>query len=131
MQHSRDDQSLSGLLAELSQQTGALVRQEVAIARTEIMQKAYGIGKDIGFLAVGGAAAYAGLLAIIAAAIIALRKTGLSWWLSALLVGSIVAGIGAVLVLKGINNLKQADVMPRQTIETLKEDTEWAKDQVS
>ena len=131
MQQSRDDQSLSGLLAELSQQTSALVRQEVAIARTEIMQKAYGIGKDIGFLAVGGAAAYAGFLAIIAAAIIALRKTGVSWWLSALLVGSIVAGIGSVLVLKGINNLKQADVMPRQTIETIKEDTEWAKDQVS
>ncbi len=129
MQHCSDDQSLSGLLAELSRQTSALVRQEVAIARTEIMQKAYGIGKDIGFLAVGGAAAYAGLLAIIAAAIIALRKTGLSWWLSALIVGVVVAVVGYVLVQRGLTALKEMDPAPRQTIETLKEDAEWAKEQ--
>ncbi len=130
MEDSSNDRPLGELLAELTRQTSALVRQEVDIAKTELSQKAFGLGKDLGFVVAGGAASYAGFLAIIAALIIALRKTGLSWWLSALVVGSLVAGAGSVLALKGLTALQQADLVPRQTIETLKEDTEWAKDQV-
>jgi hypothetical protein len=46
-----------------------------------------------------------------------------------MLVGLIVAGIGYVIVQRGREGLKRADLAPRQTIETLKEDTEWVKDQ--
>ncbi len=72
MQTSRDDRSLGELFKDLSHETSTLVRQEVALAKTELTQTATEVGKDVAFLAVGGAVAYAGLLAILAAIILAL-----------------------------------------------------------
>ena len=91
-------------------------------------QKASRVGKDVGFLAAGGAVAYAGLLAILAGVIVLLGQV-IPMWLSALLVGLVVAGVGYFLVRKGLDALKREDLAPRQTIETLKEDQQWAKDQ--
>ncbi len=128
MQGRGDDRSLGELFSELSQETSTLVRQEVQLAKTEMSQKASRVGKDVGFLAVGGAVAYAGLLAIIAG-VIFLLGLAIPLWLSALLVGIVVAIVGYFLVKKGLDALKQEDLAPRETINTLKEDKEWAKDQ--
>lgn len=130
MQQSQSDRSLGELFGDLARDMGTLVSQEVALARTEMTEKASRVGKDIAFLAVGGLIVYAGLLAIIAAAIVLLAENGLSWWLSALLVGLVVAVVGYVLLQKGIAALKREDLAPRQTIESLKEDTQWAKEQI-
>jgi hypothetical protein len=129
MSQNKDDRSLGELFTELARETSTLVRQEVTLARAELSQKAGQVGKDLGFLAIGGAIAYAGLLAIIAAIIIALATLGLPWWLSALLVGIVVAGIGYFLVQKGLSALKREGLAPRQTLDTLKEDVEWIKEQ--
>ena len=129
MSQNRDDRSLGELFAELARETSTLVRQEVALARAELSQKAGQVGRDLGFLAIGGAVAYAGLLAIIAAIIIALATLGLPWWLSALLVGLVVAGIGYFLVQKGLSALKRESLAPQKTLDTLKEDVEWIKEQ--
>ena len=124
----RDDRSLGELFSELSQETTTLIRQEVNLAKTEMSQKASRVGKDVGFMAAGGAVAYAGLLAIVAG-VIALLGLVIPLWLSALLVGLVVAAIGYFLVKRGLDALKQEDLAPRETIETLKEDKEWAKEQ--
>jgi len=129
MSQNKDDRSLGELFAELARETSTLVRQEVALARAELSQKAGQVGRDLGFLAIGGAIAYAGLLAIIAAIIIALATLGLPWWLSALLVGLVVAGIGYFLVQKGLTALKRESLAPQKTLDTLKEDVEWIKEQ--
>jgi len=128
MQQSRDDRSLGELFADLSRQTSTLVRQEVQLAKTEISDKATKTGKDVASMAVGGAIAYAGLLAIIAAVIILLAEV-IPWWLSAFIVGVAVAAIGYLLIQRGRESMKQGDMVPRQTIDTLKEDAEWAKRQ--
>jgi len=125
---SKDDRSLGELFSSLAQDTSTLVRKEVQLAKTEMTQKASRVGKDVGFLAAGGAVAYAGLLAILAGIIVLLGQV-IPMWLSALLVGLVVAGVGYFLVRKGLDALKQEDLAPRQTIETLKEDQQWAKDQ--
>jgi len=129
MPNSSDDRSLGELFAELSRETSTLVRQEVELAKTEMSQKMTQVGKDVGFLTVGGAIAYAGLLFILAAIAIALMKV-VEPWLAALIVGLVVVGIGFFLVQKGLSDLKRTNLAPQQTIETLKEDTEWAKQQV-
>ncbi len=128
MQGRGDDRSLGELFSELSQETTTLIRQEVNLAKTEMSQKASRVGKDVGFMAAGGAVAYAGLLAIVAG-VIALLGLVIPLWLSALLVGLVVAVAGYFLVRRGLDALKQEDLAPRETIETLKEDKEWAKDQ--
>jgi len=129
MDRPKEERSLGELFGELSRETSQLVRHEVALARTEMGQKASEVGKDIGSLAVGGAVAYAGLLAIIAAIIIALGSV-IPMWISALLVGLVVAAIGYFLVQKGMSALKKQNMAPKQTLDTIKEDTEWAKQQM-
>lgn len=130
MQQSRDDRSLGELFAELTRQTSTLIRQEVALARTELTDKASKAGRDIGSLAIGGAVAYAGFLAIVAAVVILLAELGLPWWLSALVVGLGVSLVGYLLIQRGLTALKHEDLKPERTIETLRDDAEWAKRQV-
>jgi uncharacterized membrane protein YqjE len=128
MQEEKDERSIGELIAELSRETTTLVRQELQLAKVEMSQKASRAGKNVGFLVVGGVVAYTGLLAIMAAVIIVLGNV-LALWLSALVVGVVITAVGLVLVIKGANTLRQEDPTPQETIETLKEDREWLRDQ--
>jgi hypothetical protein len=124
----REDRSLGELFAELSRETSTLVRQEINLAKTEMTHKATSVAKDIAYMAAGGAIAYVGLIVLAFALVYALAE--FIWpWLSALIVGLVVAGIGYALVQKGLTALKQTSLKPEKTIETLKEDKEWAKEQ--
>ena len=131
MQARKDDRSLGELFADLARDMGVLVRQEVGLATTELTHRATRAGRELAVVAVGGLVAYAGLLAVLAAIIIGLAAAGLPWWLAALVVGVVVAVIGGALVQRGLAALKHADLAPRQTVQTLKEDAQWAKDQMS
>jgi len=124
----RDDRSLGELFSELAQETTTLVRQEVTLAKAEVSQKASRAGRHVGVLATGGAVAYAGLLAILVGVIVLLDDV-MPLWLSALLVGLVVVGVGYFLVRRGLDALKREDLTPRQTMKTLKVDKEWTKDQ--
>jgi hypothetical protein len=126
----KEDRSLGELLGDLARESGLLVRQEITLARAELTEKARLVSKDVAYLAMGGAVAYAGFLAIVAAIIIGLAAAGLSWWLSALIVGVVVAGIGYMLVQKGLSALRNEDLGPRHTVASLREDAQWAKEQV-
>jgi hypothetical protein len=134
MQRMNDDRSLENkplgdLFGDLATEMSNLVRQEVALARVEISQKAKHVGKNVGYLVVGGAVAYAAALAIIAAIIMLLGRYMPDWG-AALLVGVIVAGIGWLLIGKALSALQDTDMTPRQTVETLKEDATWMKEQL-
>lgn len=129
MSDRKEERSLGELFGDLARDTGTLVRQEVTLATTELTHKATRIGKNVAMLVAGGAVLYAGFLALLAAIIIGLGQLGLEWWLAALLVGLVVAGVGAFLVQQARAALARADLVPRQTVETLKEDAEWVKAQ--
>jgi uncharacterized membrane-anchored protein YhcB (DUF1043 family) len=51
-------------------------------------------------------------------------------WLSALIVGVVVIVIGAIMIMSGRSSLQKMTVVPEQTVESMKENTEWAKEQV-
>jgi len=123
--------SLGELFAALLKDTTTLVRQEVSLAKAELGEKAATVGRNVGLLAAGGAVAYAGLLAVLAAIISLLANAGMSWWAASLLVGMVVAAVGGILVNKGLSALKHEDLAPRQTLETLREDTQWIKDRAA
>jgi hypothetical protein len=108
-----------------------LVRQEVGLATTEMTHKVTHAARDIAMIAVGALVVYAGLLATLTALIIGLEAMGLNWWQSALIVGVAVAALGAVLVQRGLAALKNTNLAPRETLETLKEDAQWAKDRIA
>jgi len=123
---SETERPLGELFADLARETSTLVRQEMQLAKMELSHKAKLAGRDAALVGAGGALAYAGLLAILAGVIAGLAAL-IPLWLSALLVGLVVAGAGYGLVLAGRTGLKRIDPLPKQTIETLKEDSTWAK----
>lgn len=130
MDAQRDDRSLGQLFGDLSRQLSTLVRQEIDLARTEMTTRVTTVGRDAAMIGAGGALAYAALLIGLVGIALLLWEIGLTPWL-AFIVVAIVAGIGAaVLIQRGRAELKQADLAPRKTIETIKEDAEWAKEQV-
>lgn len=124
-----ENRPLGDLFGDLATDMSNLVRQEVTLAKVEITQKAKYVGRNVGYLVIGGAVAYAALLAIIAAIIMLLAKV-VPGWGSALIVGAVVGGIGWLLIGKATAALQQADLTPRETVETLKEDATWMKEQI-
>jgi len=121
---------LGELFSELGNELTALMKQEVALLRSEMSENVRRAGKNAGFLVAGIALGYAALLALIAAIIIGLYEAGLPGWVSALIVGLVVAGTAYLLIQRGLNDLKKQDLVPRKTIDSLKEDQEWAKEQL-
>ena len=124
-----EHRSLGEVVGDLTRHLSELFREEVALAKTELKESASKAGKGAVMLAVGGFIAYAGFLALLAAAIIGLASV-VPWWLSALIVAVVVLLAGYLLVQSGINKLKATSLAPEETIESLKEDKEWAKEQV-
>jgi Putative Actinobacterial Holin-X, holin superfamily III len=125
-----EERPLGELFSNLVNETTSLVRNEVALAKVELTQKATKVGRNIGSLVVGGAIAYAALLALGAAAIM-LLSNAMPGWVAALIVGLIVAGVAWLLISKAITELKRTDLTPQDTVESLKEDAQWIKDQMS
>ncbi len=125
----KQDRSIGELFSELASETSTLIRQEIELAKVEFTQKAKTIGLNLGFLVAGGAVAYAAFLALLAALIILLAHV-MPWWLAALVVAVVVGIVAAVLISKALTSLKKTEVAPRQTVETLKEDAQWAKQQM-
>ena len=126
---SNESRPLGDLFSDLATDMSTLVRQEVALAKLEVGQKAKLAGKNIGYLVVGGVIANAALLAVIAAIIMLLARVMPDWGAS-LLVGIVVAGIAWLLIGKALAALQHMEITPRETVETLKEDATWMKQQI-
>jgi uncharacterized membrane protein YqjE len=124
------DRSLPDLLKQLSQETTQLVHQELELAKAELQQKGKQAGAGAGMFGGAGALGLAALGALTACFILAL-DTVMPAWLAALIVAVVYGIIAFVLVKQGQAKLKQATPpVPEQTIETVKEDVEWAKTQM-
>jgi drug/metabolite transporter (DMT)-like permease len=120
-----EERSIGELFAELSRETGTLVRKELELASTEMTAKARIAGAHLGTVAVGGALAHAALLVLLAAVVIGLAQLGIEPWLSALIVAIVTGVVGYLLVQKGLANLRRTNVTPTNAIESLKETATW------
>ncbi|HEX5576217.1 MAG TPA: phage holin family protein [Gemmatimonadales bacterium] len=128
----KQDRSIGELFGQLSQDMTLLVRQEVQLARTEMSDKLSRLAANLISVAAGGFVAYLGGLALVAAVILALRDlANISLAVSALIVGAVLAVIGWVMLQRGVKEMKRVDLAPRRTVETLKDDVQWAKEQRS
>ena len=117
-------------LGELAGETGTLVRQEVALAQAELTQTATTVGKNIGFLAIVGAVAYAAVLAFLAAIVLFLSQY-IPAWTSTLLVAAIVGAVAYFMISAALARLRKTDPVPHATIDTLKEDAKWLKNEMT
>jgi uncharacterized membrane protein YqjE len=124
------DRSMGELLKQLSEQTTRLVHQELELAKAELQQKGKQAGMGAGMFGGAGALGLAALGALTACFILALNAV-MPAWLAALIVAVVYGIIAFVLVKQGQAKMKAAGPpVPEQTIETVKEDVEWAKTQM-
>lgn len=122
------DQSIGGLIAEVAEDVSRLFRQEVELAKAEMKAEASKAGKAAGMLGGAGAAGHMVALFASLAAMFGLAAVMPIGW-SALIIAVLWAGTAAVLYSTGRKRLKDVSPMPQQTVETLKEDAEWLRNQ--
>ena len=121
------DHSISELLKDLATETSTLVRQEIDLAKAEMTDRGKRAGKGAGMLAAGAVAALLALGALTAGLIAAL-DLAMPTWLAALIVTAIHGAIAGVLVQIGRKQVQEAaPPVPEDTIESVKEDVQWAK----
>jgi putative superfamily III holin-X len=123
------ERSTRQLVKDLSQQITTLARQEVELAKAEMAEKGRKAGLGAGMLAGG---AIAGLMAIgaLSAFLVLALAEAMPAWLAALLVTALWAGAAAVLAWRAKEKLEEmGKPVPEKTVESVKEDIEWLRDQ--
>jgi len=124
------DESMGRLVSELTSDLTSLFRQEIELAKAELAVKAKEAGKGAGML---GGASVTGLVTLgsLTAFLIALLALWLPVWAAALIVTLVWAIVTGILALVGRSRLKEATPpVPRQAIDSTKEDVQWAKTQL-
>lgn len=124
-----EGRSLTGLFAELTREITSLMRYEIALTRTELSEKISQVQTGVFSLAAGAICAFAGLLVLLSAAVIALSYV---WpaWLAALTVGLIVGALGLILLASGRNRLKAQSMKPHKAAGSLRHDWKMMKEHV-
>jgi len=121
-----EDTSIGQLIGDISDDLSQLFRQEIELAKSEVREEAGKAGKAAGMLGGAGAAGYLSLLLLSFAVVYALANVMDPAW-AALIVAIIWGAIAAALYTTGTAKLRTVSPMPRQTIDTLKEDARWLK----
>jgi len=121
-----ENRSLGELLGRVSTDLSTLMRQEVALAKVEIKEEATRAGKASGMLAGAGAIGYLVLVFLALTLMFALDAVMPTGW-AALITAAVLGVVAAVLFVLGRKRLQQVNPKPEQTVETLKEDVQWAK----
>ena len=121
------ERPLGDLVKQLADQTSTLMRQEIKLAKAETTEKAKVAGKGAGLIGAGAVLALLGAGAL-TAFLIMLLDGALANWLSALIVGIVFVALAGALAMAGKNRIQRAaPPVPEQTVDTAKEDVEWAK----
>jgi uncharacterized membrane protein YqjE len=121
---------LGDLFRQLAQDSATLVRQEVALAKAELRENVSHAVRDAVMIAVGGVIALIGVLVLVAFLVLALGDALENYWLSSLIVGAVFLIAGGVLAMGSLRKLKRDGLAPERTIQTLKEDKQWAQNEI-
>jgi uncharacterized membrane protein YqjE len=125
------NESTGELVKQLSQDASTLVRKEVELARAELTEKGKKAGSGAGMF--GGAGMFAaGAFGALSATLILLLAEAMDAWVAALIVTAVWGAVATVLALQGKQKVEEAGPpQPEQTVETVKEDVQWAKRQAA
>jgi uncharacterized membrane protein YqjE len=120
--------STAELVKQLSAQLSTLIRKELDLAKVELTEKGKKAGVGAGMF---GGAGVAGLLALgaLTACVILLLDEAMNAWLAALIVTLVWGAVAGVLALSGRDRVREASPPAEETVETVKEDVQWAKNQ--
>lgn len=130
VEYSREEPSIAELLGGLVGDAQTLVRKEIDLAKEEARQELDKAKQGAISIGIGAAIAAAGgillshMLALLLQALLPIPL-----WASYLIVGALLAIIGGVLAWQGANRMKEVDPVPRETVDSVRKDVEWLKEQ--
>jgi len=126
-----DDRSLIELFRDLSQQAYTLIRQEVALAKTEVSERANAMASDAIWIGAGVLLIHMALGTAIAAIVLALGAAGMSLATAAALVATVLIVIGAIVVQSRVSAIRRRRLVPGRAVHEIKETGQWLKDQTN
>ena len=125
-----NDTTVSDLISGLVNDAQQLVHREIDLAKREVAIEVDKVKQGAVALGIGAGLAVIGALLLGQMLVYLVQTlTGLSLWVSYLIVGAIFAIGGGLMLMQGINRMKDVDPVPRETIESVKEDIQWIKEQ--
>ena len=107
LRSSRRDRSLKHLVSDLRADASLLVKQEIALAKTQAKEKVGQVAKQAALFGAAGLLAYSGLLVLFAALVLGVIALGVAAWLAALSVAVLVF-LGAFVILQRARHPKKA-----------------------
>jgi drug/metabolite transporter (DMT)-like permease len=122
--------SVGSLLSTVMQEISSLVRNEAALAKTEMTEKTHQAMGAIASIAMAGAVLLGGFLTLLAALVFLLNEVlpaDTTPWLSALIVGVVVTIIGVMMLKAGQKKLQARNLMPSRTMHSLQSDKATAQ----
>lgn len=125
----RMEPTVGELFSRLTQESSLLVRQEVQLAKVEMREKAQQYARDSATVIAGGVVALLAAMTLVAFLVLALGQF-IDLWLSALIVGAVLAAVALVLIQVGLSKLKENDPVPQRTVQSVRETQEWLKQQI-
>jgi putative superfamily III holin-X len=125
-----DDTSVAELIGGLVSDAQLLVRREIDLAKREVAIEVDKVKQGAIALGIGAGVAIIGALLLGHMLVYLVQAlTGLSLWVSYLIVGAIFAIAGGLLLMQGIKRVQDVDPVPRETIESVRKDVQWIKEQ--
>jgi uncharacterized membrane protein YqjE len=134
----QDERSLVGLFKELRDESTYLFRQEVALAKVEMSEKAAKLGRNMAYLVAGLVIAIPAVLYLTLTALVGIYN-GLvaadmahanAGWVAPLIMTAILGVIAAALIIKGLHAIKNEPLVPERTMDSLRDDKNWIKEKV-
>jgi hypothetical protein len=134
----REDRSLVGLMKELRDESTYLFRQEIALAKAEMGEKAAKFGRNTAYLVAGIIIAIPAVLYLTLAGLVGIYN-GLveadmthanAGWLAPLIVAAVLGAIGATLIFKGLHAIRNEPLAPERTLDSLQDNKNWIKEKV-
>jgi len=123
------DTSVTELVSGLVSDAQQLVRKEIDLAKHEVSAEIGKVRQGAVALGIGAGMALIGAFLLAQMLVYLLNVLGISLWVSYLIVGGLFAAIGGILLMQGVNRMKQVDPVPHETIESVRKDVEWIKEQ--
>jgi uncharacterized membrane protein YqjE len=121
-----EDRSLGELFSEMGSEVSQLVRSEIDLAKAELKEEAGKVAKAGAVLGAGGFIAYLAVILLSFAAAWGLA-TAIPEGFAFLIIGTVYVVIAAVCFLVGRQRLQEFSPVPQETVETIKEDVQWAR----
>jgi hypothetical protein len=125
-----DDTSVTDLISGLVNDAQQLVRREIDLAKREVTIELDKVKQGAVALGIGAGVAIIGALLLAHMLVYLVQDlTGLSLWVSYLIVGAVFAIGGGLMLMQGLKRMKEVDPVPRETIESVRKDVQWIKEQ--